>query len=71
MSDLPPMQLYDLASDPGEQNNLLEAHPDRVEKMKAMLRKAIDDGRTTPGDKLANDVEVVMVKPVAKPRARN
>ncbi|WP_372897781.1 arylsulfatase [Stieleria sp.] len=66
MSNMPPMQLYDLASDPGEENNLIAEHPDRVKEMKAMLRKAIDDGRTTPGEKLANDAEIVMVKPLPK-----
>jgi arylsulfatase A-like enzyme len=70
MSDLPPMQLYNLADDPGEQNNLFEKYPQRVNKMKAMLREAIDNGRTTPGQKLSNDVDVVMVKPVPKKRKR-
>ncbi|MCA9135118.1 MAG: arylsulfatase [Planctomycetales bacterium] len=68
LTGLPPMQLYDLSTDPGEEKNLLDQHPDRVAKMTAMMRKAIDDGRTTPGRKLTNDVEIVMVKPVPKPR---
>ncbi len=71
MTDLPPMQLYDLASDPGEENNLIALHPDRVASMMAMLRQTIDDGRTTAGQKLENDVDVVMVKPLPpKPRAK-
>lgn len=66
MSDLPPMQLYDLGVDPGEQNNLVAQHPQRVEKMMAMLREIIEDGRSTAGPKLSNDVDVVMVKPLPK-----
>ncbi|MDM4016934.1 arylsulfatase [Roseiconus lacunae] len=64
MSSLPPMQLYDLGSDPGESRNLIEQHPERVAKMTAMMREAIDRGRTTPGETLDNDVDIVMVKPV-------
>jgi arylsulfatase A-like enzyme len=70
LSKLPPMQLYDLSQDPGEQNNLFDKHPARVEKMKSMLRHAIDEGRTTPGKKLRNDVEIEMIKPIPKPRRR-
>lgn len=67
MSGLPPMQLYNLASDPGEERNLVADAPDRVEQMQEMLRRYIENGRSTPGPTLKNDVEVVMVKPL--PRA--
>ncbi len=33
------MELYDLAKDPGEQNNLAAEHPELIEKMKAIMRK--------------------------------
>lgn len=66
MSDLLPMQLYDLSKDPGETNNLLNDHPDRVNKMQNMLSQIIQNGRSTPGPKLENDTDVVMVKPVAE-----
>jgi hypothetical protein len=70
MTGMPSMQLFDLTSDPGEENNLVSVHPDRVEKMKTMLQTVIDNGRTTTGKRLANDVEIVMVKPVAKPKRK-
>ena len=38
--------------------------------MKDMLREIIQNGRSTPGPKLSNDVEVVMVKPIAARKAK-
>ena len=70
MSKLPSIQLFNLADDPGETNNLQGEHPDRVAKMKDMLSQVINNGRSTPGPKLQNDAEVVMIKPIAKPRAK-
>lgn len=70
LSELPPVQLFNLADDPGETDNLEARHPERVEKMTQMLQEIIDHGRSTPGPHLQNDVEIVMIKPVAKPRAR-
>jgi arylsulfatase A len=54
-----PVQLYDLASDLGETNNLAGEMPDRVSEMKTLMEKLISDGRSTPGSKQENDVEVV------------
>lgn len=67
MSDLPPVQLFDLAADPGEQSNLATKHPERVEKMSATLQRMIEEGRTTPGPALKNDVPVEMIKPIPSP----
>jgi len=46
---LPPVQLYDLNSDPTEQNNLQAKHPKLVQDLVATLARAIKNGRTTPG----------------------
>ncbi len=54
-----PMQLYNLRDDLGETKNLAAAMPTKVANMQALLEKLITDGRSTPGEKQANDVEVV------------
>lgn len=36
---LPPVQLYDLESDPSEQTNVSEQHPEEVERLKELLEK--------------------------------
>ncbi|MEI7899764.1 MAG: arylsulfatase [bacterium] len=53
-----PLQLYNLADDLGETNNLAAAQPARVAAMKALLEKLIADGRSTPGQPQENDVAV-------------
>jgi arylsulfatase A len=72
LSQYPRFQLFNLADDPGEETNLYAEHPERVQNMKAMLQKVVAKGRSTPGPKLENDAEIVIVKPVARPqRKRN
>ena len=71
MSEFPPFQLFNLKNDPGEESNIQAEHPERVERMKTMLKEIIDRGRSTPGPMLENDVEVVMIKPIPKFRGTN
>lgn len=52
------VQLYNLANDLGEKNNLAATMPEKVAEMKAMLEKLIKAGRSTPGAPQKNDVEV-------------
>jgi len=54
-----PEQLYDLANDIGEANNLFIQQPERIEQMKILLEKLIADGRSTVGTQQKNDVEVI------------
>ena len=55
---LPIVQLYDMVGDPGEQNNLEATHREKVKEMVALLERIVDDGRSTPGEKQTNDVDV-------------
>lgn len=59
-SQLPPLQLFDLSIDPGEQNNLIDQHSDRVEELTAIIKRQIEEGRSTPGVRQANDTETTL-----------
>ncbi|GAI30601.1 unnamed protein product, partial [marine sediment metagenome] len=48
--DLPPVQLYNLETDIGEQNNLVDQYPEIVEELTKLLRDYIRNGRSTPGE---------------------
>jgi arylsulfatase A-like enzyme len=65
-----PVQLYNLADDLGETKNLAAAMPEKVAEMKALLEKLITDGRSTPGVRQKNDVEVTRFpsEPSATPK---
>ena len=63
----PTVQLYDITKDIGEQKNLAAGMPKKVESMRALLKKQVEDGRTTPGPKQSNDVPITIDK---KPRGR-
>ena len=52
---LPTWQLYDLSSDPKETKNLIDKHPDLVKQMTDILRKYVENGRSTPGTPQQND----------------
>lgn len=52
---LPPIQLYNLKTDPSEQSNVYEQHPEVVGELKTLLKKYIEEGRSTPGIPQKND----------------
>lgn len=52
------VQLYDLAKDLGEKNNLAAENPELVTKLTAVMEKLVNDGRSTPGQAQQNDVAV-------------
>lgn len=51
---LPPLQLYDLVADPKETTNVYTDHPQVVEELTAVLRRFVEQGRSTPGPAQAN-----------------
>ena len=53
-----PVQLYDLAADLGETNNLAAVLPDKVTEMRDLLEQLIVAGRSTPGKRQKNDIRV-------------
>ena len=55
LAGLPKYQLYDLAKDPGEVNNLFVKNPEKVKELESLMKKYIDDGRSTPGKVQKND----------------
>ncbi|TRX51911.1 arylsulfatase [Fulvivirga sp. M361] len=55
IADLPKIQLYNLATDIGEMDNLFPSQSGIVEKHKQELTKIIKDGRSTAGTPQKND----------------
>jgi arylsulfatase A len=53
-----PVQLYNLADDLGETNNLASTLPEKVAELTVQLEQLIDDGRSTSGSRQKNDVDV-------------
>jgi arylsulfatase A len=57
----PFVQLFNLANDLHEDDNVAVAHPDRVNRMVSLLKEQIENGRSTPGPKLKNDRAVRLI----------
>lgn len=58
---LPPMQLFDLDSDPGETKNLVDAEPEQVKALLRLLDQQVNNGRCTPGQAVSNDRNVTFL----------
>lgn len=54
-ADLPEVQLYNLATDPGEKMNLESSQSEKVAELTTLLSRYIREGRSTPGTPQAND----------------
>ncbi len=65
--DASKIQLYDLSSDLSETRNLAAENPERVASMASLFETIINDGRSRPGPKQLNEVDVVRF-PVEKNR---
>jgi arylsulfatase A-like enzyme len=62
LAELAPVQLYDFASDISEQKNVADDNPAIVDRLFALMRKYIDQGRSTPGMSQRNAVAVDLWK---------
>ena len=49
LKGFPKWQLYDLSTDPKETKNLIHNHPGIVKELTRILRRYVEDGRSTPG----------------------
>ena len=61
-----PVQLYNLAEDIGETNNLAAKDTERLAQMQGLLENIIGKGRSTPGLEQENDVQVRRFPPMPK-----
>ena len=52
---LPPMQLFNLKTDRGERQNLVQQEPERVSALINLLNQQVTQGRCTPGKTVSND----------------
>ena len=59
---LPATQLYDLATDIGETNNVYARNPEVVARMTMALEAIVANGRSTPGPTQANDAPIQLRK---------
>ncbi len=53
--DMPRFQLYGLKNDPSEEHNLVSENPEKVNELKKLLTKYIEQGRSTSGEKQENE----------------
>ncbi|MDA0348619.1 MAG: arylsulfatase [Verrucomicrobia bacterium] len=53
--DLPPIQLFNLRSDPSETTNVYSANHDKVRELYRLLTSYVENGRSTPGPKQSNE----------------
>ena len=68
--DLPEVQLYEMAHDDRETNNVQDKHPEIVKRLTRLLESYVAKGRSTPGTAQKNDVAVDIWKDGAKARSR-
>jgi arylsulfatase A len=59
---LPPIQLYNMKTDPGETENLYNKYPSVVNELRELMKKYIKDGRSTPGVPQKNDGKEIVLE---------
>jgi arylsulfatase A len=53
-------QLYDMSKDLYEEQNLAAGHPERIIELKNLLRRLVEQGRSTPGAPQPNDAKITL-----------
>jgi arylsulfatase A len=53
-ADAPPFQLFNLAVDPAEKNNVASSHAEIVQRLGRLMKRYVDTGRSTAGERQAN-----------------
>ena len=59
-------ELFDLATDPTQKKNLYATESARVKQMAALMGRYVTEGRSTPGPRQKNDVEIAWDKRARK-----
>jgi arylsulfatase A-like enzyme len=59
-------ELFDLAADPTQKKNLYPTETAKVTELAALMERYVTEGRSTPGPKQKNDVEIIWDKRVGK-----
>lgn len=62
MSINAPAQLYDMETDPEEQHNLYNTHPEVFERLVAQLESDVKRGRSTAGSDQKNDIDRINLR---------
>ncbi len=51
-------ELFHLATDPTQKNNVYATETAKVKELKTLMERYVTEGRSTPGPKQKNDVEI-------------
>ncbi len=55
-------ELFNLTTDPTQKDNRYAAEPEKVKELAALMERYVADGRSTPGPKQKNDVNITWDK---------
>ena len=59
-------ELFNLATDPTQKQNLYATETEKVTELAALMERYVTEGRSTPGPKQKNDVEITWDKRAGK-----
>ena len=61
--DLPPVQLFNLKTDPAEAKNVYGSYPEKLKELYTLLKKVVEEGRSTEGPIQQNDGDTPFERP--------